>query len=178
MNCISWSGLCFVTRFSARLLCDTNHSFLQETSYGCRVGDQRSRCRVSTIKLEWLDEENSCRWNLKERVRLCGDQVIIVTFDLPILLKTVDICHKANLPMISRLGGFHLLKSYLASVGDIMDDSGLQELIQLSTTTNHILNGGCFDKAIRVHLLIHAAILSYYKHGAVQTIGLYCIGLY
>ena len=30
-----------------------------------------------------------------------------------------------------RLGGFHLLKSYLGSLGNIMDDSGLLELIQL-----------------------------------------------
>ena len=64
-----------------------------------------------------------------------------------------------------RLGGFHLLKSYLGSMGNIMDDSGLLELIQLtypgSTTANHILNGGCFDKAIRAHLLIDAAI---YQH--------------
>lgn len=46
-----------------------------------------------------------------------------------------------------------------------MDDSGLLELIQLiypgSTTANHILNGGSFDKAIRAHLLIDAAI---YQH--------------
>ena len=64
-----------------------------------------------------------------------------------------------------RLGGFHLLKSYLGSLGNIMDDSGLLELIQLiypgSTTANNILNGGCFDKAIRAHLLIDAAICQY-----------------
>ncbi|XP_060930582.1 leucine-rich repeat-containing protein 23-like [Limanda limanda] len=46
-----------------------------------------------------------------------------------------------------------------------MEDSGLLELIQLiypgSTTANHILDGGCFDKAIRAHLLIDAAI---YQH--------------
>ena len=64
-----------------------------------------------------------------------------------------------------RLGGFHLLKSYLGSLGNIMDDSGLQEVIQLiytgSTTANHIMSGGCFDKAIRAHLLIDAAICQY-----------------
>jgi len=40
-----------------------------------------------------------------------------------------------------------------------MEDSGLLELIQLicpgSTTASHTLNGGCFDKANRAHLLIH-----------------------
>ncbi|KAK0144248.1 Polyserase-2 [Merluccius polli] len=46
-----------------------------------------------------------------------------------------------------------------------MEDSGLLELIQLiypgSTTAKHILDGGCFDKAIRAHLLIDTAI---YQH--------------
>ena len=46
-----------------------------------------------------------------------------------------------------------------------MDDSGLLELIQLiypgSTTAHHVLNGGCFDKAIHAHLLIDAAL---YQH--------------
>ena len=46
-----------------------------------------------------------------------------------------------------------------------MEDSGLLDVIQLiypgSTTANHIMDGGCFDKAIRAHLLIDAAI---YQH--------------
>ena len=67
--------------------------------------------------------------------------------------------------MQERLGGFHLLKSYLGSIGSIMQDSGQLEVIQLiypgSTTANHIIDGGCFDKAINAHLLINAAI---YQH--------------
>ncbi|CAK6977842.1 Hypothetical predicted protein [Scomber scombrus] len=101
----------------------------------------------------------------KECMRLSGDKVTIVTFDLPIWLKAMDIMKQENLPVIPRLGGFHLLKSYLGSLGNIVADSGLLELIHLiypgSTTASHILNGGCFDKAIRAHLLIDAAI---YQH--------------
>uniref|UniRef100_UPI00358F51C3 uncharacterized protein n=1 Tax=Myxine glutinosa TaxID=7769 RepID=UPI00358F51C3 len=99
---------------------------------------------------------------LKECMRLSGDKVARVIFDLPIWLKAVDIIKQTNLPIIPRLGGFHLLKSYLGSLGNIMADSGLLELLQLiypgSTTADHILNGGCFDKAIRAHLLIYASI--------------------
>ena len=76
---------------------------------------------------------------LKECIRLTG--VAVVTFDLPIWLKAVNIIKQANLPVIPRLGGFHLLKSYLRSMGNIMQDSGL-EVIQFiypgSTTANHI----------------------------------------
>lgn len=85
-----------------------------------------------------------------------------MTFDLPIWLKAVNIIKQANLPVIPRLGGFHLLKSYLGSIGNIMEDSGLLDEIQLiypgSTTANHIMDGGCFDKAICAHLLTDAAI--------------------
>ena len=69
-----------------------------------------------------------------------------------------------------RLGGFHLLKSYLGSLGKIMEDSGPLELIQLiypgSTRADHILSGGCFDKAIRAHLLIDPAICQHVMKNA------------
>ena len=49
-------------------------------------------------------------------------------------------------------------------MGKIMKDSGILDVIQLiysgSTTANHIMDGGCFNKAIRAHL-IDAAI---YQH--------------
>ena len=41
-----------------------------------------------------------------------------------------------KLPVIVRLGGFHLLKSYLGSLGYIMKDSGLEELFQRVFTQN------------------------------------------
>ncbi|KAK5923154.1 hypothetical protein CgunFtcFv8_000150 [Champsocephalus gunnari] len=93
---------------------------------------------------------NTIFTTLKECTRLSADRVTIVTFDLPIWLKVVDIIKQTNLPIIPRLGGFHLLRSYLGSIGNIMEDSGLLELIQLiypgSTTANRILDGGCLIK--------------------------------
>ena len=84
--------------------------------------------------------------------------VPIVTFDLPIWLKAVDIIKQANLNVINRLGGFHQLKSYLGLMGNIMQNSGLLDWMQLiypgSTTANH-------NKAISAPLLINAVI---YQH--------------
>ena len=37
----------------------------------------------------------------------------IVTFDLPLWLKAVDIIQSKDLEVVPRLGGFHLLKSFL-----------------------------------------------------------------
>lgn len=52
---------------------------------------------------------NTIFTTLKECIRLSADRVAIVTFDLPIWLKAVDIIKQANLPVIARLRGFHLL---------------------------------------------------------------------
>ena len=89
----------------------------------------------------------------------------IVTFDLPIWMKATQIVMQSDLPIITRLGGFHLLKSFLGSIGVIMADSGLHEVIQLvypgSNTAEHILSGGAYAKAIRFHLLTSAAIIKF-----------------
>ena len=57
------------------------------------------------------NDHNTIFTALKECMRLSEDKVTIVTFNLLIWLKAVDIINQANLPIIPRLGGFHLLKS-------------------------------------------------------------------
>ena len=51
-----------------------------------------------------------------------------VTFDQPLYVKAVEIVessHDLKQKLFIRLGGFHLLMSYLGSIGNIMDGSGL-----------------------------------------------------
>ena len=55
---------------------------------------------------------------------------LIITFDLPLWIKAIRIVIEMKLQAIVRLGGFHLLKSYLGSLGHIMKDSVLEELFQ------------------------------------------------
>ena len=82
--------------------------------------------------------------------------VAIVTFHLPIWLKAVDIIKQANLNVIAWVD--FISSSYLGLMGNIMQNSGLLEGIQLiypgSTTANH-------NKAIHAHLLNNAVI---YQH--------------
>ena len=89
----------------------------------------------------------------------------VVTFDLPLWLKSVDIIKSKRLPVIPRLGGFHLLKSFLSTFESIFADSGLHELVQLiypgPLVADSILNGGSYDKAIRCHFLIDAALVQH-----------------
>ena len=52
----------------------------------------------------------------------------VIRFDLPIWLKAADLILSQRLPIIPRLGGFHFLKSYLATFGVIFADTGLHEI--------------------------------------------------
>ena len=66
------------------------------------------------------------------------------------------------MPVIVRLGGFHIRKS---NIGYIVKDSGLDEVFQLiypgSETIDHIMSGGAYYKALRAHIFADAAFCSY-----------------
>ena len=89
----------------------------------------------------------------------------VITFDLPIWLKAVPLVLFQRMPIIPRGGGFHLWKSYLATFGVIFADSGLHDIIELKyegeLAADSILNDNSYDKAIRAHFLIDAAILQH-----------------
>ena len=69
------------------------------------------------------------------------------------------------MPIIPRLVSFHLLKSYLATFGVIFVESKLHDIIKLiyegELAADRILSGNSYDKAIRTHFLIDAAILQH-----------------
>ena len=89
----------------------------------------------------------------------------VITFDLPLWLKSVDIILSQNLPIIPRLGGFHLLKPFLGTFGAIFVHIGLRDIVQLvypgEIAADSILNEKSYDKAIRAHFLIDTAIIQY-----------------
>ena len=66
-------------------------------------------------------------------------KVLIITLDLSIFLKSVDIIPSQKLAIVPRLNGYHLLKS-------------------AEEVADNILNNNTYDKAIRVYFLIDAAI--------------------
>ena len=77
------------------------------------------------------------------------------------------------MPIIPRLCGFHLLKSYLATFGVIFADSGLHDIIKLiyesELAADSILNGNSYDKAIPMHFLIDAAIIQHVIPASIFT---------
>ena len=89
----------------------------------------------------------------------------VITFDLPLWLKSIDMIISQNLPIIPRLGGFHLLKPFLGTFGAIFVDIGPRDIVQLvypgEIAADSILNEKSYDKAIRAHFLIDTAIIQY-----------------
>ena len=84
-----------------------------------------------------------------------------VTFDQPLWLKAVEIVKSKSINIVCRLGGFHLLTSFLGSVGKFMECSELAELFQTvygSNTVKHMLSGKAFPRALRAHFLAQSAL--------------------
>ena len=78
-------------------------------------GDPNDHNTVSTALLRCTEKEKP--------------NISVITFDLRLWLKSVDIILSRNLPIIPRLGGFHLLKSFLGTFGAIFADSGLSDIV-------------------------------------------------
>ncbi|KAL7304815.1 hypothetical protein TKK_0003038 [Trichogramma kaykai] len=94
---------------------------------------------------------------------------IFVTFDQPLYYKAREIlacCEGTDkAPMVDkvivRLGGFHLLMSFLGSIGHIMDGSGLLEAFEImfaQCSAAKALTGHAYSRAVRGHLLVQNAL--------------------
>ena len=90
----------------------------------------------------------------------------MLTFDQPLWWKATTIVEGAQedsplRSVILRLGGFHILMSYLGSTGHLMAGTGRQELLEVifaGNTVAHILSGKAVARAIRGHLLLDSVL--------------------
>ena len=149
----------------------TNHEFQHSGWKGFMKSIHRNHGLKKSF-IEYLpiidgkpDSYSTVYTTLKTCLNTSKSKPIIITFDLPLWVKAMRIVLEMKMPVIVRLGGFHLLKSYLGCIGYIMKDSGLEELVQLiypgSESIEHIMSGGAYYKALRVHFLIDAALCCY-----------------
>lgn len=96
---------------------------------------------------------------LKEGMKTC-----IITFDQPLYIKACDIVEAKVFDqtlMIVRLGGFHLLMSFMGCIGEIMGGSGIKDifaLIYAEGSVDKILNGHSYARAVRAHILLQQAL--------------------
>ena len=59
-----------------------------------------------------------------------------ITFDQPLWIKAVNIIKSKSLNVVSRLGGFHTLMSFLGSIGLLMKGSGLSDALETVYCSN------------------------------------------
>ncbi|CAG9823916.1 unnamed protein product [Phaedon cochleariae] len=114
-------------------------------------------------------DENTIHTALQYAGSLCekaNQKHTIVTFDQPLYMKAREIVAAAGpdsllSKCIVRLGGFHLLMSYIGCIGYLMNGSGLQDLmctIYAPISVEKMLQGKAFARAVRALLLIHRAL--------------------
>ncbi len=63
--------------------------------------------------------------------------------------------------LIIRLGGLHVMMSFVGSIGTLMSGSGLKEVLQVAYADNavtHMLSGKAIARAIRGHLSVYSAL--------------------
>ena len=127
-------------------------------------GSAKSRVEYLPIINAKPDSFGAIFTTLVECINETTDRPVIITFDFPLWIKAVRITLDLGLPVIPRLGGFHLLKSFLGCIGYIMKDSGIEDVFQViyqgADTVDNILSGSAYYKALRAHFLVDAALCS------------------
>lgn len=103
-----------------------------------------------------------------ERGASNGQTITMVTFDQPLYAKAREIVAAAShdSPLKSlfiRLGGFHLLMSFLSAIGFIMAGSGLEELystVYAKNSVQQMMNGKAYSRVIRALCLVEEALMT------------------
>jgi len=85
----------------------------------------------------------------------------LVTFDQPLYIKAVEVITSLSLNVVCRMGVFHVIMSFLGSIGSVMSGSGLSEALECCYGPNavlHMISGKAVARALRGHFLIDSAL--------------------
>ena len=101
----------------------------------------------------------------------------ILTFDQPLWWKAVTIVSTEPAgsdlhSMVLRLGGFHVLMSFLGCIGHVMKGSGFQDLLEIVYSQNtvvHMISGKAIARAVRGHFLVDSALHALIMKEAYKT---------
>ena len=86
----------------------------------------------------------------------------VITFDQPPYIKAMEIVKAKNVNMVVMLGGFHLLMSFLGSIGEVMKGSGLEDALEElygKSTVPHLISGKAVARALRGRFLVKSALV-------------------
>ena len=96
----------------------------------------------------------------------CGQSRMTVTFDQPLYAKAREMVlaagpHSPLSGIVIQPGGFHLLLSFMGSIGVIMAGSGLEEMWETVYAKNsvvHMMNRCVYARGIRAHFIWQSAL--------------------
>ena len=125
------------------------------------------KARVEILPFINLDSsnENTIYSALSYAMNQCemhGIKTSLMNFDHPLYVEAAEIVDAStDLPnVVVRLGGFHLVMSYLGSDGYIMIGTGLENLwetVCAARSVKHMSTGHAYARAVRAHMLTSAA---------------------
>jgi hypothetical protein len=130
------------------------------------VGDYPGQSTVSFLPILDMDPSDmTCIFStlcfFAEQAKKLNIETPVVTFDQPLWLRATEIVRAKSMNVVLILGGFHLMMSYMGSLGFIMRGSGLSEALQQiygPNAVDHLLSGKAVSRAVRAHLLTESAL--------------------
>ena len=140
--------------------------FMQDTTQRCSTQRKDQIYLLPIIDLKPLDE--NCIYStllyICDQAKKLRVEVRSVTFDQLLWQKSVGIIDEANLRIVFRLSGFHMMMSFLGSIGNLMKGSGIEDLfieVYAENSVNHILLGKAVSRALRTHFLTEAVVVTF-----------------
>ena len=102
---------------------------------------------------------------VQKMVDRIGQSDCVITFDLAIYMKAKEIQWRLDEEFrdtVIRMGGFHIILNFLAVIGKMYDNSGLEDLliesgVYASGTASQLLKGKQYNRGIRAHKLVSEA---------------------
>ena len=136
--------------------------FMTENS----VGEYPGKSTVTILPIIDLDPTNmSCIYSalkfVEGQAKALNQETQVLTFDQPLWLKATEIVTAKSMKIVLILGGFHLMMSFLGSIGMIMNGSGLSEALQTTYGPNaviHMMTGKTISRSLRGHFLVASAL--------------------
>ena len=126
-------------------------------------GEYRGQLKITYLSIIDINPtKKKCIYStflfIQEQAKILSIVTPCITFGQPLWLKAVEITKSRN--AVSRLR-FHLLMSFLRSIGKVMECSGISKLFQVaysSDTSVHPLSGKAHSRALRAHFVVQSAL--------------------
>ena len=141
------------------------NGYMQDISKGTFPGQSV----INMLPIIDLDPTNmTCIFStllfITEQATKLGINTPVVTFDQPLWLKATEIITDKSMSMVLLLGGFHMLMSFMGSIGTIMENSGLSTVLETiygSVSVKHMLTGKAIAMSLRGNFIVESALMAH-----------------